>query len=279
MNKEAKSPPIDSAGTPVPASSAPLSRRFPPLLNTYTPARVWLERTGHSLATREILNLQLANAQARDAVHASLDLSALIDGLTQRRHPHLVLTSAAATRADYLRNPALGRNLSRDSVARLEAAISSPANTDPGDIAFIIADGLSARAIDGHALPLLDATLPQLDPAWRIAPICIVEQARVAIADPIGELLGAKIAVILIGERPGLSSSDSLGVYITWNPRPGRTDADRNCISNIHPQGLSYREAAKLLHFYLTESRRRQLSGTLLKSTAGAAHTLPEPVK
>ena len=262
------------------------------MLAAYTAARVQLQQSGHSLATSEILNLQLANAQARDAVHAKLDVSALVAGLTARaiagttdiaaesaqaRMP-VLLTSAAATRADYLRNPSSGRTLSSDSAAQLQTIASSETHS-AFDLVLVIADGLSALAVDRHALPLLDATLPLLDPTWRIAPICIVEQARVAIADPIGELLGAKISVILIGERPGLSSPDSLGVYITWNPRPGRTDAERNCISNIRPEGLSYQEAAKLLHFYLTEARRLQQSGTLLKPTATATHTLRERTK
>ncbi|HME12115.1 MAG TPA: ethanolamine ammonia-lyase subunit EutC [Candidatus Acidoferrum sp.] len=244
-------------------------------LESYTSARVTLQRTGHGLATSEILNLQLANAQARDAVHAKLDLSALLDGLSRRKLAHLVLASSAATRADYLRNPSQGRSLSPDSATQLQAMSPGPPNATTYDVVFVIADGLSALAVDRHALPLLDATLPLLDPEWRVAPVCIVEQARVAIADPVGEILGAKISVILIGERPGLSSPDSLGVYITWNPRPGRSDAERNCISNIRPEGLSYREAAGLLHFYLTESRRLQQSGTLLKPTT-AARTLPE---
>jgi ethanolamine ammonia-lyase small subunit len=291
----AKGPRAATSGTGTLACAPSDAAPIPPLsLTAYTAARVQLQQSGHSLATTEVLNLQLANAQARDAVHARLDVSALIAGLTARAIAWtgsrdavaesaqagvpVLLTSAATTRADYLRNPSLGRTLSADSMARLKTTVESPANSDlklnfnanPAgsssyDIAFVIADGLSALAVDRHALPLLDSTLALLDPAWRSAPICIVEQARVAIADPIGQILGAKISVILIGERPGLSSPDSLGVYITWNPRPGRTDADRNCISNIRPEGLSYQEAAKLLHFYLTESRRLQRTGTLLK--------------
>jgi ethanolamine ammonia-lyase small subunit len=246
-------------------------------LETYTPARVQLQRTGHSLTTSEILDLQLATAQARDAVHATLDVPALIHRLDQRKLASLVLTSAAATRADYLRNPAIGRTLSSNSEAALENILVEDREPDGVyDVVFVIADGLSALAVDRHALQLLDATLPLLDSAWKLAPICVVEQARVAIADPIGEILSAKTSVILIGERPGLSSPDSLGAYITWNPRAGRTDADRNCISNIRPEGLSYREAAALLHFYLTESRRLQHSGTLLKPSTNTTHSLPE---
>jgi ethanolamine ammonia-lyase small subunit len=244
-------------------------------LQSYTPARVSLQRTGHSLTTSEILDLQLATAQARDAVHATLDVPALTHGLDQRKLVSLVLTSSAATRADYLRDPTLGRTLGAHSVAALknlsaEAGEASSASgyCNPCDIVFVIAEGLSALAVDRHALPLLDAALPLLDSTWNIAPICIVEQGRVAIADPVGEILGAKSSVILIGERPGLSSPDSLGAYITWSPRAGRSDAERNCISNIRPEGLSYREAAALLHFYLTESRRLGQSGTLLKPSA-----------
>jgi ethanolamine ammonia-lyase small subunit len=250
-------------------------------LHSYTPARVQLQRTGHSLTTSEILDLQLATAQARDAVHATLDVPALIRGLDQRALASLVLTSAAATRTDYLRNPVLGRTLSSTSESALKNIRGEVKNSTPAgpsiscDLAFVIADGLSALAVDRHALLLLDATLPLLDSSWRIAPICVVEQARVAIADPIGEILAAKASVILIGERPGLSSPDSLGIYITSDPHPGRTDADRNCISNIRPEGLSYQEAAALLHFYLTESRRLQFTGTLLKPSS-AVHHLPE---
>jgi len=243
-------------------------------LSSFTPARVQLQRTGHSLTIAENLKLQMANAQARDAVHATLDVLALIHGLQQRKLPNLVVTSAAPNRAEYLRNPALGRTLSSYSEAALKAIATE--NVEPGvvyDLVFVVADGLSALAVDRHALPLLDIALGSLD-AWSIAPICVVEQARVAIADPIGEILGAKISVILIGERPGLSSPDSLGAYITWDPRTGRSDADRNCISNIRPEGLPYEEAAALLHFYLNESRRLQQTGTLLKPSA-VSHRLP----
>ena len=258
---------------PSPASSALLQST----LKSYTPARVQLQRTGHSLVTQEILQLQLATAQARDAVYATLDVPALIHGLEQRKLANLVLNSYASNRADYLRNPALGRTLSEHSEAALkhisskDSVAASAGSCVACDVVFVIADGLSALAVDRHALPLLDAFLPLLDPEWCIAPICVVEQARVAIADPIGEILAAKISVILIGERPGLSSPDSLGVYITWNPHPGRTDAGRNCISNIRPEGLSYQEAAALLHFYLTESRRLGHSGTLLKPSTARA--------
>jgi len=252
-------------------------------LADYTPSRVSLRRSGHSLATAEILKLQLANAQARDAVHAKLDIPTLATGLTHRKLPFLQLASAASSRLEYLRNPAAGRTLSRDSQNALEVFPQNKTADKPAyDLVFVVADGLSALAVDRHALPLLDAALPLLGEGWTVAPICVVEQSRVAIADPIGEMLGAKISVILIGERPGLSSPDSLGAYITWNPRIGRTDGERNCISNIRPEGLSYEEAAKLLAFYLTESRRLNSSGVLLKpseallSELGPPTTLPD---
>jgi ethanolamine ammonia-lyase small subunit len=279
MSKRNKIQKAGGSRTPVQArqgASAPTTTRstLAQPLNSYTPARVQLQRTGHSLTIAENLKLQMANAQARDAVHATLDVLALIHGLQQRKLPNLVVTSAAPNRAEYLRNPALGRTLSSYSEAALKAIATE--NVEPGvayDLVFVVADGLSALAVDRHALPLLDIALGSLD-AWSIAPICVVEQARVAIADPIGEILGAKISVILIGERPGLSSPDSLGAYITWDPRTGRSDADRNCISNIRPEGLPYEEAAALLHFYLNESRRLQQTGTLLKPSA-VSHRLP----
>jgi ethanolamine ammonia-lyase small subunit len=273
MNKQNKVRTPNGIDAPAGAPARIPSTPSPPL-HSYTPARVQLQRTGHSLTTAETLRLQLAHAQARDAVHATVDVLALIHGLQQRKLPNLVVTSAAPNRAEYLRNPALGRTLSSYSETALKALATEAG--EPGivyDLVFVIADGLSAVAVDRHALPLLDAVLGSLD-AWSIAPICVVEQARVAIADPIGEILGAKTSVILIGERPGLSSPDSLGVYVTWDPRTGCSDANRNCISNIRPQGLGYGEAATLLHFYLTESRRLQQTGTLLKPSA-AAHRLP----
>lgn len=242
------------------------SEKIQKTLEIYTPARVQLHSTGHSLATSEILQLQLATAQARDAVHATVDVPALIRGLDQRKLASLVLNSAATNRLDYLRNPALGRTLATHSEMALKnVAAATGESAAAYDLVFVIADGLSALAVDRHAMQLLDALLPLLDPAWRIAPICVVEQARVAIADPIGEILGARASVILIGERPGLSSPDSLGVYITWNPRAGRTDADRNCISNIRTAGLDYTSAAFKIAFYCSEAQRLQLTGTALK--------------
>ena len=229
-------------------------------LRDFTPARVDLGRAGHSLPTRELLEFQLAHAQARDAVHAALDVRLIAAEL--KNVPFITLASAAPDRATYLHRPDLGRRLNADSRERLTALASDY------EAAFVIADGLSALAVHRHAVPLLDHVLPSLD--WRIAPVAIVEQGRVAIGDEIGEVLGVSLVVVLIGERPGLSSPDSLGVYLTWKPRIGRTDAERNCISNIRAEGLSYAAAAQKLLFLMNESRRLKLSGVGLKEDARA---------
>jgi ethanolamine ammonia-lyase small subunit len=231
-------------------------------LQNYTPARVSLRRTGVSLATSEVLNFQLAHAEARDAVKAELDPNHLSHRLRTEvpalAAPILTLTSAAPDRTTYLRRPDLGRTLTPDSASLLKPA--------PCDIVIIIADGLSATAIEHHAIPLLAILIPILAQAsYTLGPICIVSQARVAIADEIGALLRARLSLILIGERPGLSSPDSLGAYITWDPTPGRTDADRNCISNIRTAGLDYATAAAKIAFYCSEAQHLQLTGTALK--------------
>jgi ethanolamine ammonia-lyase small subunit len=229
-------------------------------LREFTPARVDLGRTGHSLPTSELLDFQLAHARARDAVHLPLDMNSLVVELKQKNIPCVALTTEAGDRSTYLHRPDLGRCLNTESRERL-----APLRLDY-DAAFIIADGLSALAVHRHAVPLLEHVFAKLD--WNVAPVAIVEQGRVAIGDEIGELLGAKLAVVLIGERPGLSSPDSLGVYLTWQPRPGRTDAERNCISNIRGEGLSYQVAAHKLLFLMNESRHLKLSGVQLKERA-----------
>ena len=229
------------------------------LLRQLTPARVALGRAGDSLPTTELLSFQLAHAQARDAVHAELDSASLALELQQRALEAVVVASAARDRATYLRRPDLGRKLAEESRNRLSK------HENPPDAVFVLADGLSALAVHRHAVALLDALLPQLSaPDWRIGPIVIVQQGRVAIGDEIGELLRASLAVVLIGERPGLTSPDSLGVYLTWQPKPGRTDAERNCISNIRAEGLSYADAADRLRLLMSESRSRKLSGVWL---------------
>jgi ethanolamine ammonia-lyase small subunit len=228
-------------------------------LRSYTSARLGLERTGVSLATRPLLDFQLAHARARDAVHAAIDVRMLCDELRRSELPALALESKARDRSTYLRRPDLGRVLSADSAALLT----------PGeyDVVFVIADGLSALAVERHALRLMRELLP-LIAGWRLAPVCVVEQGRVAIGDAIGEALHAPLAVVLIGERPGLSSPDSLGVYITWEPRRARKDSERNCISNVREEGLGYPAAANRLHYYMQESSRRQMTGLGLKDPA-----------
>jgi ethanolamine ammonia-lyase small subunit len=229
-------------------------------LRDYTPARVELGSAGSSLPTRALLEFQLAHAKARDAVHLPLAVTSLAAELNQKGVPSITLASAARERDEYLKRPDLGRRLSQDSRERLAVLRGEY------DTAFVIADGLSALAVHRHAVPLIDTLLRALD--WRIAPVAIVEQGRVAIGDEIGETLGARMTVVLIGERPGLSSPDSLGAYLTWQPRPGRTDAERNCISNIRSEGLSYQIAAHKLLFLMNESRRLKLSGVRLKEDA-----------
>jgi len=240
-------------------------------LRALTPARVGLGCTGVSQQTRDLLDFQLAHAQARDAVQARLESAALAADLAQLlvqsgQHTAAVLRlhSAAIDRMTYLQRPDLGRMLDDASRTRLAGLDHVGGECD---LALIIADGLSALAVERHVPPLLKELLPMLK-GWRLAPVCVVEQGRVAIGDEIGQLLRAQISVVLIGERPGLSSPDSLGAYITWGPRPGRTNAERNCISNIRTEGLGYAQAAAQLDFYLRESRRRQLSGVQLKEQA-----------
>jgi ethanolamine ammonia-lyase small subunit len=230
-------------------------------LRDFTNARVELGRAGHGVPTAEVLDFQLAHARAQDAVHLRFDAASVLLELERKGFKAISLDSAAPDRATYLRRPDLGRRLSDQSRARVSALRGDY------DAAFVIADGLSALAAHRHAVSLLEIVTPELD--CRIAPVCVVEQGRVAIGDEIGELLGAALTVVIIGERPGLSSPDSLGVYLTWGPKPGRTDAERNCISNIRPEGLSYSLAAHKLLFLMHESRRRKLSGIALKESAG----------
>jgi ethanolamine ammonia-lyase small subunit len=225
-----------------------------------TMARVGLERAGNSLATREVLAFQLAHARARDAVAMTLDLRGFKLESEALGWPVTLLSSAAPDRAAYLRRPDLGRRLSEESRGRLAPGSRAL------DLAVVVADGLSALAVQRHALPLIDQLAPLLDDAgWARSPLLVVERGRVAIGDEIGQRLNASLVLLLIGERPGLSSPDSLGAYLTWHPAPGRTDAERNCISNIRPEGLGYREAAHRLFVLLSAARTRQLAGVNLK--------------
>jgi ethanolamine ammonia-lyase small subunit len=230
-----------------------------PALRQATPARVGLGRSGAGLPTSAHLDFQLAHAQARDAVHALFEPSRIAAEIAADGREAVMLRSAAGDRLTYLRRPDLGRRLAASSRECLAARPPSHI-----DIVFVIADGLSATAVHAHAAALLRATLARLDPARRIGPVAIVEGGRVAIGDEIGGILGAHIAVVLIGERPGLSAADSLGVYVTWQPAPGTADAARNCLSNIRPQGLPIDAAAERLVALLTQARRHRMTGIAL---------------
>ena len=236
-------------------------------LREFTPARVGLGRAGSGLPTQELLKLQLAHAKARDAVFAKLDARSLalqmqlVLGGTLGEC--LLAHSAAPNRDTYLHRPDLGRRLSHDSYQLLTK------ERGQFDAAFIIADGLSAIAVERHAEPLMESIFRILDSrTWKLTPVVIVEQGRVAIGDEVAECLRSSMSVVLIGERPGLSAPDSLGIYLTWNPHRGSTNADRNCISNIRPGGLSYSVAAQLLLMLMNESRAKKLSGVRLREAA-----------
>lgn len=229
-------------------------------LRALTPARIGLWRAGDALTTADQLELRLAHARARDAVHTPLDLS-LVDAQLAD-HPVVHVRSAAPDRATYLQRPDLGRVLGAGEADGLTRA--------DVDVAFVIADGLSPLAAQTHAPALIDATTERL-PGWSVGPVVVATQARVALGDPIGERLGARFVVVLIGERPGLSAADSLGVYLTFAPRIGRMDSERNCISNVRPPvGLSYDAAADKLVALLLEASRIGLTGVGLKDEAPA---------
>lgn len=230
-------------------------------LRSLTAARIGLARSGASLATAPMLELRQAHARARDAVHDPLDAEALAVGLEAILPVAMIVDSAAGDRRTYLMRPDLGRQLAPSCGAALAC------HADQWDLAIVLADGLSARAVAEHAVPTLAAALPSLRTAgWRIAPAVIARQGRVAIGDAVAAALTAEAVVVLIGERPGLSTQDSLSAYLTWRPQPGTTDADRNCISNIHPAGTSYAEAADTLVKLLGAMRLRRLSGVALKN-------------
>ncbi|WP_285432441.1 ethanolamine ammonia-lyase subunit EutC [Pseudomonas sp. fls2-241-R2A-110] len=241
-------------------------------LRRLTPARIALGRTGTSMPTSAQLDFQYAHAQARDAVHLPFDHAGLSAQLAECGRDSLLLHSAAANRDSYLQRPDLGRKLSDESAQTLrDYALAHPGGVD---LAIVVADGLSALAVHRHTLPFLTRMEEQIKAeGWSVSPVMLVAQGRVAVADEIGELLGAKMVVILIGERPGLSSPDSLGLYFTYGPKVGLTDAYRNCISNVRLEGLSYGMAAHRLLYLMREACRRQLSGVNLKDEA-QIHTL-----
>jgi ethanolamine ammonia-lyase small subunit len=228
-------------------------------LAALTPARVALGRAGSGLPTAELLRFELAHARARDAVAETLDVTSLRAELAATGLPVLHVTSRAADRRTYLERPDLGRRLDEASAREL-AATGTTEHADRADLAVVIADGLSALAVLRHAAPVVAALLPLLD-GLRIAPLVLATQARVALADEVGALLGARLALILLGERPGLSAPDSLGAYLTFAPRVGCLDAQRNCVSNIRAEGLPPDRAASKLAWLIREALRRELTG------------------
>ncbi len=239
------------------------NRRDPWLdLAERTPARIALGRAGASLPTEEVLAFALAHAKARDAIHARVDWSGVGKVLDRLQLQNVVVASDARDRAVYLRRPDFGRRLDADSRARLKAlAVDAPC-----DVALVIGDGLSATAVETQAPAVVEAVMPHLVRlGWSVGPVVLVDGARVAIGDEIGALLGARCVAVLIGERPGLSASDSLGIYLTWEPRIGRADAERNCISNIRPHGIPPAAAASTLAWLLREARALGMTGVGLK--------------
>ncbi len=234
-------------------------------LRNLTAARIALGRAGSSLPTEEVLAFELAHARAKDAVYAALDVTHLTRELS-RDGDVLSVHSQAESHETYLTRPDLGRLLNPADEALLRARRGA------FDLVIVVADGLSAVAVNRHAVPLLETLGPLLE-LYTLAPIVLAQGARVALADAIGDALGAKLSLVLIGERPGLSSPESLGAYLSFAPRPGRLDSERNCVSNVHPAGLSNRAAAQLLSVLIREALRQQLTGVGLK--VEGALTLP----
>jgi len=262
----------------IPGTSAPLTPDSHPALVTpapwstlkrFTDARIALGRAGHSLPTQAHLDFQLAHAQARDAVHLPFDAAGLASELDRAGCDTLYLHSAALDRNTYLQRPDLGRRLNAPSLQVLAHHMAARAPATPCGLAIVVADGLSALAVHHNAVPLIAALQLRLasdgQAPWLLAPVALVEQGRVAVGDEVGQVLGAQAVVVLIGERPGLSSPDSMGIYLSWSPRVGMTDAQRNCISNVRPAGLGVEEAADKLVFLLRRARALGLTGVALK--------------
>jgi ethanolamine ammonia-lyase small subunit len=232
-------------------------------LRQLTTARIGLARTGASLKTAPLLDFRLAHGRARDAVLEPLDQQRLIADLAGLSDPVLAVASAAETRLDYLMRPDLGRRLAANAATVLAPHVARY------DLVFVIADGLSARAVQTHAAPLLRRTIEPLRARdWRIAPLVIARHGRVALGDAVGMALHADSVAVFIGERPGLSAPDSMGTYLTWRPHAGTTDAERNCISNIRPGGIGYADAGFKIAYLLQLMRARRLSGVKLKDDA-----------
>ncbi|MFH1804200.1 MAG: ethanolamine ammonia-lyase subunit EutC [Pseudomonadota bacterium] len=232
-------------------------------LRRHTSARIGLGRVGDGLPTARLLEFQMAHARARDSVHMPFDTASVREILEKTGQSGIEVKSAATNRFEYLQRPDYGRKLATEDADKLKAYAGD------FDVAFIVADGLSARAVQENGPILLRAIFDRLGSNWSVAPVVIAHQARVAIGDEIAAHLGAAMSVILIGERPGLSSADSLGAYLTWAPRIGRSNAERNCISNIRPAGLPPVSAADKLVYLMAQARKMKISGVSLKDYSG----------
>ena len=241
-------------------------------LRQVTPARIALGRVGGSLPTAPMLDFQLAHARARDAVQRPFDHPGMADSLGQAGFAVLQVRSQAVDRHTYLRRPDLGRRLDGPSRATLGSRAGAPV-----DAVFVIGDGLSSEAVHRHALAVLTLATRALTRAgWSLGPVVLAEQARVALGDEIGQLLQARQVALLIGERPGLSAADSLGIYLTWQPEVGRNDSQRNCVSNVRPDGVGYVAAAHILVYLMREAARRSYTGVQLKDESAGVPLLIE---
>jgi ethanolamine ammonia-lyase small subunit len=261
--------------TPSATGAAGAGRPVSPAdLRALTPARVALGRAGASLPTRSLLDFTLDHARARDAVHAPFDAQAIAAEVARLSLGVLHVESQATNRRDYLSRPDLGRRLDPASAARLAEAAGNGA-----DVVVVIGDGLSSKAVHAHAVAVLAHLAPRLDVAGiKVGPVVVASGARVALGDEIGASLDARMVVLLIGERPGLSAPDSLGAYLTFAPRIGRTDAERNCVSNIHRAGLGHDEAAAKIAWLAREGLARRITGVALKDESDARpNPLPPP--
>jgi ethanolamine ammonia-lyase small subunit len=247
------------------STPAPPSRSIAEL-RELTPARVALGRSGASVPTAALLDFTLDHARARDAVHAAFDPNALISALGGLSLGAVGVCSRAGDRKNYLRRPDLGRRLDQASVQ----LVAERSGTSACPLAIVIGDGLSPTAVHAHAIELMRALLARLNAAQiEIGHVVVASGARVALGDEIGEILGARMVLMLIGERPGLSAPDSLGAYLTFAPKIGRSDAERNCVSNIHRAGLGYQDAAFKVAWLVREGLARQVTGVALKDESG----------
>ena len=228
-------------------------------LKQYTNARIAMGRSGGSIPTNEVLKFRMAHSIAKDAINSVIDIPLLSNNLEQIGLSSISVHSKVTDRTDYLLNPDKGKVLNNNSIIQLQKIAVKPV-----DLCIVIADGLSANAINFHSTNVIALLLPLLN-GWRLSPIILAQQSRVALADPIGEILKARITLILIGERPGLSSPNSMGAYLTYQPLTGTTDEKRNCISNIQPEGLPYEAAALKLSYLLHQMKTKQISGVELK--------------